>query len=56
MDTSSSNMGSITIEKLRDNNYHTWKARIQFILSLRDLDDVLEGTPPCWRWYNYVDT
>ena len=46
MDASSSNMGSITIEKLRDNNYHTWKARIQFILSLHDLDDVLESTPP----------
>ena len=46
MDAASSNIGSISIEKLRDNNYHTWKARIQFILSLRDLDDVLEGAPP----------
>jgi hypothetical protein len=46
MDASSSSMGSITIEKLQDNNYHTWKARIQFILSLRDLDDVLEDAPP----------
>ena len=38
--------GGITIDKLRDDNFHTWKQRIRFVLSIRDLDDYLEDDPP----------
>ena len=38
--------GGITIEKLRDDNFHTWKQRIRFVLSIRDLDDILDQEPP----------
>ena len=46
MDSSTSNMGTISIEKLRDDNYHTWKHRIQFALSLLDLDHAITDEPP----------
>ena len=39
-------IGTIKIEKLNDDNYHTWKHRIQFALSLRDLDEYLTAEPP----------
>ena len=42
MDTASSSIGSIQVEKLRDDNYHVWKHRIELILGLRDLDDCIE--------------
>ena len=34
------------ITKLSDDNYHTWKSRIQLILSLKELDEYIEDDPP----------
>ena len=46
MDSSSSSIGTIQVQKLRDDNYHVWKHRIELILGLRDLDDCIEDEPP----------
>lgn len=46
MEGSSSNLGSITVDKLRDDNYHVWKHRIELVLGLRDLDEQLTDEPP----------
>ena len=37
---------SMKIEKLNDSNYHIWKQKILLHLALRDLDLVIDGTPP----------
>ena len=46
MESSSLNVSTINIDQLRDDNYYTWKHRIQFALSLRDLDHVITEEPP----------
>ena len=46
METANSTIGSITIEKLRNDNYHVWKHRIELVLGLRDLDQYLFEVPP----------
>ena len=43
MDPDKSSFG---IEKLSDENFHTWKKRIQFVLSYRELDDYIDDDPP----------
>ncbi len=44
METESS---SIKIEKLYDSNFHIWKVKIKMVLSLRELDNLLdENNPP----------
>jgi hypothetical protein len=34
------------IDKLSDNNYHTWKQKIELLLAFRDLDEVEFEDPP----------
>ena len=43
MDSDSS---SLKVDKLNDSNYHAWKQKIQLLLALRDVDDVLDGSVP----------
>lgn len=38
--------GSTKIEKLHDKNFHVWKQKIVFILSMKDLDMVIEEDAP----------
>lgn len=42
-----SGMGGIKIDKLNESNFHEWRQRIQMVLALRDMDDMLnkENTP-----------
>ena len=40
-----SNSG-IRIEKLREDNFHTWKTRIQLVLSLKEVDNFVTDDPP----------
>lgn len=49
-----SDKGGITIEKLRDNNFHTWKKRIRFVLSFRELDDYLDDDSPATTSNEYA--
>ena len=42
MDTNS----GIRIDKLRDDNFHTWKTRIQLVLSLKEVDGYISDDPP----------
>jgi hypothetical protein len=37
--------GGFKINKLNDNNYHTWKQKIELLLAFRDLDQVVFETP-----------
>jgi len=39
-------MSSFKIEKLNDNNYHSWKQKIFHLLVLKDLDGHIEGNRP----------
>jgi len=41
-----SEMSSFKIEKLNDNNYHSWKQKIFHLLVLKDLDGHIEGNRP----------
>lgn len=41
-----SERSGISIEKLRDDNFHTWKKRIRFVLSIRELDEFVDEDPP----------
>lgn len=43
---SSSNLRLDTLDKLRDDNFHVWKARIQLLLSLKDVHTHLHDDPP----------
>jgi hypothetical protein len=38
--------GGFKIDKLYDNNYHTWKQKIKLLLAFRDLDEVVFEDPP----------
>ena len=38
--------GSIKIDQLNDSNCHAWKQKIVLLLSLKDLDDLIEENPP----------
>jgi hypothetical protein len=38
--------GGCKVDKLNDNNYHTWKQKIELLLAFRDLDDVVFEAPP----------
>jgi hypothetical protein len=38
--------GGFKIDKLNDNNYHTWKQNIELLLAFRDLDEVMFEAPP----------
>jgi Domain of unknown function (DUF4219) len=38
--------GGFKIDKLNDTNYHTWKLKIELLLALRDLWEVVFETPP----------
>ena len=46
MDSATPNIGTIQVQKLRDDNYHVWKHRIELILGLRDLDECIDDEPP----------
>ena len=37
---------SALIEKLQEDNFHTWKTKINFVLTIKDLDEVLEQNKP----------
>ncbi len=41
-----SESNSMKIETLSDSNYHSWKIRIQHVLALKDLEELLEEDPP----------
>ncbi len=41
-----SESNSMKIETLNDSNYHSWKIRIQHVLALKDLEELLEEDPP----------
>ena len=50
-----SESSSIKIEKLNDSNFHIWKVKIKMVLSLRELDYLLDGgTLPTAKNSNYV--
>jgi hypothetical protein len=38
--------GGFKIDKLIDNNYHTWKQKIELLMAFRDLDEVVFEDPP----------
>lgn len=38
--------GGVKIDKLRGENFHVWKQKIQLLLALKGLDEHLESTPP----------
>lgn len=40
-----SSHGSLKIEKLRNNNFHTCNHRVELVLALRELDKYLDDTP-----------
>jgi len=42
MDGGASGMGGIKIDKLTATNFHEWRQRIQMILALRDVEDMLD--------------
>lgn len=46
MESSPSTLGGFQLEKLREDNFHVWKHRIELVLGLRDLDDVITDPPP----------
>ena len=46
MNSMSFGSGGMNIERLREDNYHVWKHRVELALGLKDLDDYIEGEPP----------
>ena len=40
------NNSGIRIDKLREDNFHTWKTRIQLVLSLKEVDSYISDDPP----------
>ena len=50
-----SNSG-IRIDKLREDNFHTWKTRIHLVFSLKELDNYLTDDPPARECDNYPAT
>ena len=41
-----SEKASLTLEKLRDDNFHVWKHRVQLILGFKELDEYIDQDPP----------
>jgi len=35
-------MGGMNIDKVTDSNLHKWRQRIQMVVALRDLDDMID--------------
>ena len=42
MDGGAAGIGGIKIEKLTETNFNEWHQRIEMVLALRDLDDMLD--------------
>jgi len=42
MDGRAAGMGGMNIDKVTDSNLHKWRQRIQMVVALRDLDDLLD--------------
>jgi len=42
MDGRAAGMGGMNIDKVADSNLHKWRQRIQMVVALRDLDDLLD--------------
>ena len=47
---------SIRIDKLREDNFHTWKTRIQLVMSLKEVDNYITDDPPARESDNYPAT
>ena len=41
-----SEKSAYSVEKLRDDNYHVWKHRVELVLGLKELDEYIEDDPP----------
>lgn len=50
-----SGLGAVKVDKLNDSNFHSWKQKIQLLLSLRELDDFIHDDPPSIDSDNYRD-
>ena len=46
-------LGSFKVVKLSDDNYHTWKQRIELVLAYRELDDLITDDPPATSDENF---
>jgi hypothetical protein len=44
--------GGFKIDKLNDNNYHTWKRKIELLLAFRDQDEAVSEAPPADMEHN----
>ena len=40
------NLSGVRIDKLREDNFHTWKTRIQLVLSLKEVDSYILNDDP----------
>ena len=46
----------IRIDKLREDNFHKWKTRIQLVMSLKEVDNYITDDPPARESDNYPAT
>ena len=56
---------AVTVEKLNEHNFHTWKQKIAFVLAYREVDAVVTTPKPkegsaeqqaAWARNDYVNT